>query len=144
MLMRFDPWRELDRITEEVWGGLRRRGLPIDAYRKGDEFVVTFDLPGVDSDSIDLTVTNNVLTVKAERHFEPEDGVEVLASERPVGKFVRQIFLGDALDTDNLKATYENGVLTVVVPVAESAKPKKIEIGAGEPAKAIESGSQAA
>lgn len=144
MLSRYDPWRQLDRLTEQVWNGLARPDMPIHAYRKDDEFIVAFDLPGVDPDAIDLTVQNNMLTVTAERHFRPEEGAEVLISERPTGTYVRRISLGDELDADNLKASYENGVLTVVIPVAENARPKKVEIEKGEPAKEIESGAQAA
>lgn len=142
MLMKFDPL--FDRLTDELWSQRSRPGMPMDAYRKGDEFVVNFDLPGVDSDSIDLTVEKNVLTVKAERSFDPGDGVEVLVSERPQGTYVRRVFLGEALDIDQLKAQYDNGVLSVVIPVAESAKPRKVEITAGNGRKAIEAGSHAA
>ncbi len=138
MLMRFDPWRELDRLTEELWTGTRRPGMPMDAYRDGERFVVHFDLPGVDADSIDLTIEQNVLTVKAERNFAPTEGAEVLINERPTGTYVRRIFLGEGLDTDHLEANYDNGVLTVTIPVAEAAKPKRIEVTAGGSPKAIE------
>lgn len=137
--MQFDPFREVDRLTEEILGRDRGRpGMPMDAYRRGGEFVVNFDLPGVDSDSIDLTVEKNVLTVKAERHFQAGDGAEVVVAERPLGTYVRRVFLGEALEVDQLKAHYDNGVLSVVIPVAESAKPRKVEITAGGGRKAIE------
>lgn len=145
MLMRLDPWRGFDRLTEELLTGTHvRRGVPMDAYRKGDEFVVHFDLPGMDPDSIDLSVQKNVLTVKAERRLEPDKDVEVLVSERPRGTFVREVFLGESLDVDNLKADYDKGVLTVVIPVAESARPRKIEIAAANGPKALEAETQVA
>lgn len=132
MLMRFDPFREFDRLTEQLWGG-RQAIMPMDAYRHGDEFVVHFDLPGVDPSSIDLTVEKNVLTVTAERSWRREDGVQVLASERPQGRFRRQLFLGEGLDAEHIEAGYDAGVLTVRLPVAEHAKPRKVEVTAGSP-----------
>jgi HSP20 family protein len=133
MLMRFDPFRELDRLTDQVWRNGRSPVMPIDAYRQGDEFIVDFDLPGVDPASIDLTIERNVLTVSAERKWERQDGVDVVAAERPQGTFSRQLFLGDSLDTGRIDADYTNGVLTVRLPVAEQAKPRKVEIGSGGP-----------
>jgi len=146
MLMRFDPFREFDRLVDQVWGGiLRPAAMPMDAFRQGDHLVVRFDLPGVDPDSVGLTVEKNVLTVSAERTWQPERSDEVLASERAHGTFTRQLFLGESLDTGHIEASYDNGVLTVSIPVAEEAKPRKIEItsGAGQ-AKAIEATAQAA
>jgi HSP20 family protein len=142
MLMRFDPFRELDRLTDELWGGVNRstsRVFPMDAYRRGDRFFVHFDLPGIDASSIDLTVEKNVLTVKAERTWSPMEGDEVVVSERPTGTFTRQLFLGETLDAGHLAAHYDNGVLTLEIPVAEAAKPRKVDIKVGESsAKAIE------
>jgi len=106
--------------------------MPIDAYRRGDHFYVHFDLPGVDADSVDLEVEKNVLTVKAERSWEPSEGDEVVVAERPRGTFTRQLFLGETLDTDHIEAQYDKGVLTVSIPVAEAAKPRKVAIGAAE------------
>jgi HSP20 family protein len=146
MLMRFDPFRELDRLTQQTFGtAVRSTGLPMDAYRRGDQFVVHFDLPGVDPGSIDLTVEENVLTVKADRSWSRTEGDEVIISERPQGSFSRQLFLGETLDTEHIQANYENGVLTVAIPVAERAKPRKVEIGggAGQP-QAVEAQSTAA
>ncbi len=131
MLMRFDPFREFDRLTQDRWSGGRMPVMPMDAYRQDDYFVVHFDLPGVDAESIDLTVEKNVLTVSAERRWQPGDGAEVVATERPQGSFSRQLFLGDGLDPERIDAQYDNGVLTVKIPVAEQAKPRKIEIGSG-------------
>ncbi|MDV6014081.1 Hsp20/alpha crystallin family protein [Haloechinothrix sp. LS1_15] len=142
MLMRTDPFRELDRLTQQVFGGnggtwQRPASMPMDAYRSGDEFVVKFDLPGVSADSIDLDVERNVLTVKAERAAETDEQADVQVAERPRGVFSRQLFLGETLDTDNIKASYDNGVLTIRIPVAEKAKPRKISISGGDEAKQI-------
>jgi HSP20 family protein len=134
MLMRTDPFRELDRLTQQVFGNnqgtwSRPTPMPMDAYRVGDEFVVAFDLPGVSPDAIELDVERNVLTVKAERR--PATGtehVEMQVSERPLGMFSRQLFLGDTLDTERISAHYDSGVLTLRIPVAPQAKPRKISI----------------
>lgn len=139
MLMRTDPFREFDRLTQQALGTrFRPSAMPMDAYRQGDAFVVQFDLPGVDHSSIDLTVEKNVLAVTAERRWEAGDDVEIVASERPQGTFNRQLFLGEGLDAERVDASYENGVLTVTIPVAEQAKPRKVEVTAGAGARAIE------
>jgi HSP20 family protein len=130
MLMRFDPFRELDRLTQATWGQ-NRPTMAMDAYRRNGDFVVNFDLPGVDPATIDLTVEKNVLTVTAERGFSRAEGDEVLVSERPQGKFSRQLFLGESLDADHIHANYEQGVLTLHIPVAEKAKPRKVEVTTG-------------
>jgi HSP20 family protein len=142
MLMRFDPFRELDRLTSAPWGNTRQ-AMPMDAYRRNGDFVVHFDLPGIDPSSIDLTVEKNVLTVTAERHFPRQDGDEITVSERPQGKFNRQLSLGDSLDADRIAANYDQGVLTLHIPVAERAKPRKVEISAGGP-EAVEVATSAA
>ena len=137
MLMRFDPFRDIDRVTEQFDQLWRRVGstVPMNAVRHEGEVVVTFDLPGVQPDDIDLTVERDVLTITAKRRFDVSEGDEVLADERPQGEFTRRILLGESLDTSRLDATYENGVLTVRLPVAEQAKPRKIAIGgSGRPA----------
>lgn len=132
MLLRTDPFRELDRVFEQFTGTTSRPAvMHVDAEREGDTFYVYFDLPGVDPDSIDLTVERNVLQVKAERQRYLREGAETVISERPMGVFSRQLFLGDTLDTDNLKAGYDNGVLTLEIPVSDKAKPRKIAIGNG-------------
>jgi HSP20 family protein len=142
MLMRTDPFRELDRITQQVFGhlgsGSRPAVVPMDAYRQGDEFVVHFDLPGVDPASIDLSVERDVLTLKAERGQTVPDGVEAVVAERPYGAFSRQLFLGEELGTEHVQANYDAGVLTLRIPVQEQAKPRRIEIGGGN-AKALTS-----
>ena len=139
MLMRTDPFRELDRLTRQLSGASspgtwsRPNPMPMDAYRAGDEYVVVFDLPGVPQDAIDLDVERNVLTVKAERRpLTVSEGVEMQVAERPLGVFSRQLFLGDTLDTERITAEYESGVLTVKIPVAAQAKPRKISIGGGD------------
>src|SRR3954447_7351879 len=110
--MRTDPFRELDRVAEQVFGTTARpAAMPIDAYRKGDEFVVLFDLPGVEASSINLTVERNVLTVHAERRRPNDDDVELLIGERPTGTFSRQLFLAEALDSERIAADYNDGVL---------------------------------
>ena len=138
MLMRTDPFRELDRLTQQVLGNTqgtwsRPTAMPMDAYRVGDEFVVAFDLPGVSPDAIELDVERNVLTVKAERRPIAEtEHVEMQVAERPLGAFSRQLFLGETLDSENVSAHYESGVLTLRSPVAPQAKPRKIEISRAE------------
>jgi len=133
MLMRTDPFRDLDRFTQQVLGTPSRpAAMPIDAYRLGDEFVVELDLPGVDASSIDLTVEKNVLTVHAQRRRTDTDGVELLVGERPHGTFSRQLFLGDSLDTERISADYADGVLTLRLPVAEKAKPRRVQINAAD------------
>ena len=140
MLIRFDPFREFDRLTEQLASTATRvpRGFPMDAYRRGDQFIVEFDLPGVEPDSIDLTVENNVLSVRSERRFEPREGDEVLVAERPHGTYTRQLFLADTLDSANVQANYEHGVLTLTIPVAEAAKPRRVQVGGGQDAQTIE------
>jgi len=131
MLMRFDPFRELDRLAQQTVAGARPVAMPMDAYRHGDHFVVHLDLPGVDPSTIELTVEKNVLTLSAERSWQPSEGDQVLIAERPQGRFSRQLFLGEGLDPDRIEANCDNGVLTVTVPVAERAKPRKVSVGSG-------------
>jgi HSP20 family protein len=128
VLMRTDPFRELDRLSQQVFGTAARPALmPMDAWREGDTFVVEFDLPGVDAKSIDLDVERNVLTVRADRPMR-EGASELVAAERPRGVFSRQLILGDNLDLDKITAAYHDGVLQLIIPVAERAKPRKISI----------------
>lgn len=145
MLMRTDPFRELDRLSQQFFGNhtpgtwSRPASMPLDAYRRGDEFVVHIDLPGVAPEAIELEVERNVLTVKAERRpVEVKDTVEVLVNERQLGAYSRQMFLGDTLDADNVRADYHAGVLTLTIPVREQAKPRKISIGGGAENHAID------
>jgi HSP20 family protein len=129
MIIRTDPFRELDRLTQQALGtAARPAAMPMDAYRKDDSFYVHFDLPGVRTESIALTVEHNVLTVRAERHLAKANGTEMLIAERPSGTFSRQVFLGEALDTEHIAADYTAGVLTLTIPVRESAKPHSIHV----------------
>ncbi len=140
MLLRTtDPFRDFDRLTQQLLGTTNRPVvMPMDAWREGDRFVIEFDLPGVSPESVDLDVERNVLTVSAERVSRNGDW-EMLASERSRGRFSRQLVLGDNLDLDQIEATYEGGVLRLIVPVAEKAKPRKIEItGTANQPSAIE------
>ncbi|MFL1377691.1 MULTISPECIES: Hsp20/alpha crystallin family protein [unclassified Nocardiopsis] len=129
MLMRTDPFREFDRITQRLLENGRPATMQMDAYREGDDFVAHFDLPGVSPESIDLEVERNVLTVKAERPGLRRDDLEPIVSERPSGTFTRQVFLGDTLDTDRITANYAEGVLTLRIPVSEQSKARKIAVG---------------
>ena len=129
MLMRTDPFREFDRLAQQVFGTTARpAGMPMDAWQEDGQFVVAFDLPGVDPQTVDLDVERNVLTVKAERKSPAGENTEMIAAERPQGIFSRQLILGDTLDTDGIQANYDAGVLTLRIPVAEKAKPRRIEI----------------
>jgi HSP20 family protein len=133
MLMRTDPFREFDRLAEQVLGAgtpSRPAVMPMDAWRETDTFIFEFDLPGVRAESLDIDVEHNVLTIRAERPT-PDDDREMLAAERPTGLFSRQLVLGDNLDLDHLEAAYDDGVLRLRVPVAERAKPRKVEVTTG-------------
>jgi HSP20 family protein len=135
-LMRYDPFREMDRFTEQLFGSAgttRAPFMPMDAVRKEDRVEIVFDVPGVPPDSIDVSVERNVLTVKADRAWWPAEGDEILARERSQGTYTRQVMLGDALDPDRLEAHYEHGVLRITIPVAERAQPRKIEIRTDAP-----------
>ena len=133
MLMRTDPFRQLDRLAAEVLGTTARpAAMPMDAWKAGQEFIVEFDLPGVEPGSIDLDVERNVLTVRAERKPSTGTDVELVASERPHGVFSRQVLLGDTLDAERINAAYNAGVLRLTIPVADRAKPRKISISVGD------------
>lgn len=140
MLMRTDPFRELDRLTEQVFGTSTRPAvMPMDAWRRGEEFVAEFDLPGVKPEDVDLDVERNVLTVKAERPLTEGRDAEMIAAERPRGVFSRQLILGDNLDTERVRADYDAGVLRLIIPVSEQAKPRKIEVASNGHRQAISS-----
>ena len=133
MALTFDPFRDVDRLAAQLLNqpagqGRGPRWMPMDLYRSGDHFVVNVDLPGVDPGSIDIDVDGNTLTVRAERTLKPEDSPQWIAQERVAGTYMRQLNLGDGLDVDGIHATYENGVLCLTIPVAEQAKPRKIEV----------------
>jgi HSP20 family protein len=134
MLLRADPFRELDRFFEAATQASSNvaRAIPMSAVRRGERVEVTFDLPGVDRSTIDLSVERNQLTLSAERRQERQEGDDWLVAERPAGRFSRTVFLGDNLDSDRIEADYRDGVLHVVVPVAERAKPRKVSIGSSD------------
>lgn len=128
--IRFDPFRELDRWANEMMGAARApRLMPMDVYRHGESYVLRFDLPGVNPDSMELVAEQNTLTIRAERRHDAPEGAEYVVSERPSGAYSRQIVLGDGLDVDTIRADYHDGVLTVTIPVAEQAKPRRIDVG---------------
>jgi HSP20 family protein len=130
--LRFDPFRDFDRLAAEVFGTARTPvPMPMDCVRTQDAFVCRFDLPGIDPDSLDVSAENNTLTVKAERHRHDPDDSTYLVSERPSGTYSRQLLLSDGLNVDDIRADYRDGVLTLTIPVAERAKPRRIEIARG-------------
>jgi HSP20 family protein len=130
-LMRFDPFRDLDRFSERMFNTANAvRTMPMEAFRRGDRFIVTLELPGVDPSDVDVTVERNVVNIHAVRRPLREKGDEVLVDERMSGEFSRQLFLGDNLDPSRLTAEFDRGVLTLAIPVAESSKPRKVEIAA--------------
>ena len=139
MLMRTDPFRDLDRLLSQQMLGTANRPapMPMDAYRTGHEFRVLLDLPGVDPGSIDLTVEQNVLTIRAERPSAVNGDVELVVAERPTGTFTRQLFLGETLDAERIGADYTAGVLTLTIPVREAAKPRKLSITSNDSPKQI-------
>lgn len=133
MAMTFDPFRELDRVAATLFDAQRGpRFMPIDLHQEGDHYVLNADLPGVDPGSIDVDVDGQVLTIRAERTARSEENVSWLAHERPTGSFLRQLNLGDGLDTERISAHYDNGVLSVMIPISERAKPRKVEVMAGQ------------
>ena len=128
--LRFDPFQEFDRLSRQMLGsGRGPRSMPMEAYRRGEQFFIHLDLPAVNPDDVQLTVERNVVSVRAERRSLYREGDEVLVDETPQGTFGRQLFLGDNLDAGRLEASFDQGVLTLTVPVAEQAKPRRIEIG---------------
>ena len=137
MLLRFDPFRDVDRLMDQVTAAAARapRSFPMDAFRRGDNFVIQLDLPGLDPNAIDLDIDRNALTIRAERQPTAQEGDEILVLERPNGTFTRQLLIGDTLDKERLEASYDHGVLTITIPVAERAKPRRIEVssGSGQP-----------
>jgi HSP20 family protein len=144
VLVRSDPFRDVDRLLQQLWSaqqsGPRSMAMPMDAYRRDDSFLLQLDLPGVAPESIELTVEDNVLTISAERLAPPQgDGIESVIAERTFGTFTRQVVLGKTLDSERIEATYEGGVLTVAIPVAEQAKPRRIDVSVGSDQKRLSS-----
>lgn len=137
MLLRTDPFRDLDRLTQQLFGTPARPVvMPMDAWREGDEFFVELDLPGIDPDSLDVDIERNVVTVRAQRP-ELDTQRSMIAAERTRGVFSRQLFLGEELDIDAIRADYRDGVLRLVIPVSEQAKPRRIEIAHRDERQAI-------
>lgn len=128
MATQFDPFRDLDRIMSSAFRSPSATGMPMDLYRSGEEFVANIDLPGVDPASIDIDVEDRTLTIRAERHTDLTDDVQWLSHERPSGTFARQLTLGYGVAPDKIEADYTDGVLTLRIPVAEEAKPRKISV----------------
>jgi HSP20 family protein len=139
MAVLFDPFRELDRVAASVLDSRQGpRLMPIDLYRDGDHYVLNADLPGIDPGSVDVDVDGHLLTIRAERTPRSRDGVKWLASERPSGSFYRQFTLSDGIASESITASYDNGVLSVTVPVSERAKPRKISVQTSEVVSAVE------
>lgn len=133
MLLRFDHYRDVDRLTREVLGDRRvPQPMPMDCYRQGDTFFVTFDLPGIDTDSLEVVAEHNTLTVTAQRHTAAPEDATYLVAERPAGSYSRQLLVGDAVDLDAVAAGYHDGVLTLTIPVAEQAKPRRVDVVHGK------------
>jgi HSP20 family protein len=131
MLMRTDPFRDFDRLARtwfEPTEAGRAMPMPYDAYRNGDVVVLQMDLPGIDPTTIELTVERNELRVEAERRRDSVEGRQYLVQERPMGRATRRMFLGENLDTDHLDAEYDHGVLTLRIPLRESAKPRRVSV----------------
>ena len=129
-LMRFDPFRELDRLADQALAGARTvRTLPMEALRRGDQFIVSIDVPGTEPNDVDVTIERNVVEITARRRPIRQEGDDVIVDERPQGEFRRQLFLGENLDPNNLSAACDRGVLTLTIPVSEASKPSKVEIG---------------
>lgn len=145
VLVRSDPFREIDRFFQQAFGGSGERnwGMPMDGYRKDDMLLLQFDIPGIPANAVELSIDNNVLTVKATRHQPTmQEGVRPVFAERPFGEFSRQVLLGENLDTSQVQAEYDAGVLTVTIPVAEHARPRRIEVSVREGASTIETSRQ--
>ena len=127
MAMYFDPFRELDRVAGSLFDR-SPRVMPMDLYRDGDHYVLTADLPGIDPGSVDVDVDGQLLTIRAERTTRSAEGVKWITRERTSGSFLRQLTLGDGIDNEKISAHYDNGVLSIMIPVSEKAKPRKVEI----------------
>jgi HSP20 family protein len=145
--MRFDPFRELDRLAEQAMsvGSRAVRTMPMEALRRGDEFIVHLDVPGVVPDDIDVSVERNVVSISARRAPARQEGDEVIIDERIYGEFTRQLFLGDNLDPDGMSATTADGVLTLTIPVREESKPRKVALTSSEPSagERVDTGTEA-
>ncbi len=140
MATRYDPFQEMDRMLSSLLGAERASAtMPMDLYRSGDHYVLHIDLPGVDPGTIDVNVEDRTLTVRAERTPHTDGDAQWLARERPTGTYARQLTVGRGLALDAIAATYTDGVLTLTIPVAEEAKPRRIEVQHSNTAGAISS-----
>jgi HSP20 family protein len=139
MAISYDPFREFDQLTQQLLsGGRSPRSFPMDAYKRGDDFFVHLDLPGVDPASIEITVEGSNLTISAERRFDQHEEDEILVSERPQGRFSRDLRVGTQIDSEAIEASYDDGVLTLQLPVAAQAKPRRVEVRSSGQQKTIE------
>ncbi len=145
MVLGFDPFRDVDRLVDQMFSGVAgvARGVPMDLYQSGDHYVLHCDLPAVDPGSIDVNVDGSLLTITAQRSGRPDEGVRWLVRERPTGTFTRRISLGDGLDSSRISATWAEGVLTLTIPIAESAKPRRIDVTRVDEPAAATAGKQA-
>lgn len=133
MLVRFDPYRDINRLAQEVFGDRRvPQPMPMDCYRLGDTFFLTFDLPGIEISTLEVVAEHNTLTVTAERDTDVPQDATFLVAERPVGRYSRQLVVGEGVDIDAVVAGYHDGVLTLTIPIAEQAKPRRIEVAHGK------------
>ena len=124
-----DPFRQMDRLTNQLLSGTRTpMGMPMDVWQTDDGFHVCLDLPGVDPDSVDITTERNVLTITAERRPEYQQGQNVVIAERPQGTFTRQLQLGDTVDSENIQASYGDGVLHLALPMTQAAQPRRVQV----------------
>jgi HSP20 family protein len=124
-----DPFRQMDRLTNQLLSGTRTpMGMPMDVWQTDDGFHVCLDLPGVDPDNVDITTERNILTIKAERRAEYQQGENILVAERPQGTFTRQLQLGDTVDADNIRASYADGVLHLDLPMTQAAQPRRVQV----------------
>ncbi|CAN5194531.1 Hsp20/alpha crystallin family protein [soil metagenome] len=131
MAMSFDPFTELDRLTGALLGGRSTsapRFMPVDLYREADQYVLSADMPGIDPGSVDIDVDGQLLTIRAQRTPDSREGAKWLANERPHGSYLRQFSIGKGVDAEKISAVYDNGVLNVIIPVSEKAKPRKIAV----------------
>jgi HSP20 family protein len=141
MAMTFDPFAELDRLAGTLLVNPQGpRFMPVDLYRDGERYVLSADMPGLDADSVDIDVDGQLLTIRARRTAEDREGVSWIARERPFGSYLRQFNLGEGVDAENIEAHYDNGVLSVLLPVSERAKPRKIEVKSGTPQQSVTAG----
>ncbi|MDI2098442.1 Hsp20/alpha crystallin family protein [Ruicaihuangia caeni] len=129
MSMSFDPFTQLDRLAQSLFDTSRQpRIMPVDLFREGEQYVLSADLPGIDPGSVDVDVDGHVLTIRAERTAATREGARWLTQERPFGSYMRQFTIGDDVDVEGISASYDNGVLSVVIPIAERARPRKITV----------------